>query len=84
MPKETLRMCVACRQMKDKRSLIRVVRSKDDQMVLDKSHKLNGRGAYICKDKQCFEKCIKSKALNRALKCDITDDLMNEIKKNLE
>lgn len=54
------RMCIACRQMFDKKDLIRVVKNKEGQIFVDKSGKANGRGAYICSNKSCFEKLKKT------------------------
>ncbi len=84
MPKRvTLRMCVSCRARKEKEELLKVVRTVNGEAVLDKTYKLNGRGAYICKDIKCLEKCIKTKALNRVLKVEVSDELLEELKQNL-
>ena len=53
-------MCVACRQMKPKNQLIRIVNS-DGAVVIDKTGKINGRGVYLCKCKECVTKALKSK-----------------------
>ncbi len=73
---EVLRMCVACRASKDKRSLVRIVKDKEGNINIDLTGKMNGRGAYICKDKACFEKLKKTKALNRAFKTNISDEVI--------
>ena len=65
------RMCIACRTGRHKKELIRVVRTETG-LVVDKTYKQNGRGAYICNSRECFEKAIKMKALNRAFKTNIT------------
>lgn len=80
---ERLRMCVACREMKDKRELVRVVKDKDGNISFDPTGKKNGRGAYICKDKACFEKLKKQKALNRAFKCNISDEIISSIEEEI-
>ena len=54
------RMCVACRQMKPKTELLRIVNTQDG-VVVDGSGKLNGRGVYLCKCKQCVTKALKAK-----------------------
>ena len=54
------RMCVMCRQMKPKNQLIRIVNS-NDVVVVDKTGKLNGRGVYLCKCKECIDKALRSK-----------------------
>lgn len=73
------RTCLGCREKKDKAALIRVVRKPDKTIVLDRTGKIPGRGAYICPDKACFNKAIKSKALNRALQADIQDDIIVDL-----
>ena len=82
--KLTERMCIACRQMKDKKELLRIVKCKDGTVKTDKSGKAQGRGAYICKNKNCMEKCIKSKLLNKAFKCQLEDEIYDIIKKEIE
>lgn len=76
---ETLRMCVACREMKDKRSMIRVVKDKEGNIFIDPTGKKNGRGAYVCKDKNCFNKLKKQKSLNKAFKCNIDEIIINQL-----
>lgn len=77
------RMCVACRQMKDKSSLIRFVKTADGSVVLDKTNKLAGRGAYVCNDNACILKAIKTKALNRAFSTNIADEVYLNLKENI-
>jgi predicted RNA-binding protein YlxR (DUF448 family) len=66
-------MCVACRRTDSKRSLVRVVRSQAQGVVVDPTGKLAGRGAYLCADRACWSKALQSKALNRALKTVLTE-----------
>ena len=73
-------MCVACREMKEKDALVRIVKSADGEISIDKTFKKNGRGAYICKSIPCLEKSKKTKALNRAFKCEIPQEIYEEIK----
>lgn len=77
-----LRMCVVCRQMKPKNECIRVVRTLDDKYVVDTTGKLNGRGAYVCKDSACLEKCKKTRALNKAFKHNINEQVYTKIEEN--
>jgi len=59
MPKHVpQRTCVACRQVKSKRELIRVVRVLDGRVLVDETGKANGRGAYLCRDRACWEKAV--------------------------
>ncbi|MEE1053602.1 MAG: YlxR family protein [Acutalibacteraceae bacterium] len=61
--KTPLRMCIGCRQMKPKTELVRIVKTPDGKIVIDKTNKLSGRGAYICKSGDCLKKAEKTNAL---------------------
>ncbi|MGI8824554.1 MAG: RNase P modulator RnpM [Chloroflexota bacterium] len=75
MPKHIpLRSCVACRETKPKRELVRVVRIEDGTVEADRTWKLNGRGAYLCPAQECWEMAQKRKALNHALSVAVTPD----------
>jgi len=65
------RTCVACRKVQDKRVLVRVVRTPEGEIVIDETSKRNGRGAYLCRQRSCWEKAIASNQLAKALKTDI-------------
>ena len=62
-----MRMCVGCREMKEKKELIRVVRSPEGDVSLDPTGKKSGRGAYVCRDPNCLKRAIKQKQLERQL-----------------
>ncbi|MBE5734567.1 MAG: YlxR family protein [Clostridiales bacterium] len=75
-----MRTCIACRAEKPKRELIRVVKF-GEEIKLDLTGKANGRGAYVCNDKECIEKLKKGKLLNRTFSCQVSDqtyDLITE------
>ena len=74
-----MRMCIGCRERKPKSEFLRIVKV-DGKLKLDETQKAQGRGAYICKDKNCFEKIIKKKSLNRVFKMPIPEDLMQKLK----
>lgn len=78
-----MRQCVGCREMRPKRELIRVVRSKEGVVALDFNGRLPGRGAYICKDCGCMAKAKKAKALDRAFSCRIPDEVYDELERVL-
>jgi predicted RNA-binding protein YlxR (DUF448 family) len=78
--KEPLRMCIACREMKNKKDLLRIVKNKEGKIFVDETGKANGRGAYICKDTACLEKLKKQKVLNKAFKMMIEESVYEEIK----
>ena len=79
------RQCVGCGENKDKKNLIRVLKTGEEEIILDDTGKKNGRGAYICKNVACMEKAIKTKGLDRSFKMAIPqsvyDQLMEEMKK---
>lgn len=78
------RKCIACQERDSKKGLIRIVKTKENNIFLDETGKANGRGAYICKDKTCLEKAIKSKAINRAFKIEVPDEVYENLFKELE
>lgn len=68
-----MRMCVGCREMMPKRALVRVAKPQEGDAHIDLSGKSPGRGAYVCAQLACFQKARKSRALERALACRISD-----------
>lgn len=84
MQKERLRMCIICREHSDKKELLRIVKNKDGEIFVDKTGKANGRGAYICKSKECFQKLKKTRGLNRAFRCEIKDEIYDKIGEEIE
>ena len=81
---ERLRMCIVCRDRSDKKELVRVVRNKNGEVFLDKTGKANGRGAYVCKSKDCFDKLKKTRTLNRAFKCEIPLEIYEKLGEEIE
>ena len=77
------RQCVGCREMKDKKSLIRVVRSPEGEVSLDKVGKKPGRGAYLCPDTACLTKARKSRALERALETAIPPEVYETMERQM-
>ena len=82
--KTPLRKCTGCQEMKNKKELIRVVKTAEDGFFVDGTGKMNGRGAYICKSKSCLEQAIKNKGLERSFKCKIPDEIYEGLKKGFE
>ena len=76
--KVPMRQCVACRTMKEKRDLYRIVKSEDG-ITLDKTGKKNGRGAYVCKDENCIAKLKKQKILSKVFSCDVDGAVYDKI-----
>ena len=77
------RQCVGCREMKNKRDLIRVVRSPEGTISLDFKGKLPGRGAYVCPDPACLAKARKSRALERAFETAIPADVYDQLERQM-
>lgn len=77
------RMCVACRQMKPKNQLVRLVKT-DSGVTVDLTGKMNGRGAYLCKKAECLDKAHKNKGFQKATGFSVTDELRAELEKLLE
>lgn len=78
-----MRQCIGCREMKEKKNLIRVVKTPEDEIVLDVTGKVNGRGAYLCKSVECFQKAEKSSAIERSLKTSIPEEVYIELERKL-
>ena len=78
-----MRMCLGCGEMKPKRELIRVVKSKEGDISLDLTGKKSGRGAYICKSVECFEKARKARKFERSFSCMISEDIDNSMEGEL-
>ena len=83
MKKVPMRQCVGCQSMVSKRELIRVIKTSEGEIRLDATGKQNGRGAYICKKKECLEKAMKKHSLERSLKVAIPDEIYDSLKEEL-
>ena len=78
------RQCMGCRERKEKREMIRVVRSPEGSVSLDFRGKAPGRGAYICPEMACLKKAIRSKALERSLEVPIPEEIYARLEKEME
>ena len=79
-PKKTpLRTCVVCKQQKDKRELLRVVRTPEGTIVFDDTGKQNGRGAYLCNDPECVNKCLKKRLLNKVFHTEVSEETYEKL-----
>lgn len=79
-----MRKCLGCGEMKEKKELIRVVRSKEMVYEIDLTSKKNGRGAYICHSRECFDKAVKSKGLERAFGAKIPIEVYEALGKEID
>lgn len=75
-----LRTCIVTKEKLPKQELIRVVRTPEKEIIIDETLRANGRGAYLKKDLEVFEKAKKTKALNKALEVEVPDTLFEELK----
>ena len=84
MPKKIpMRMCVACREMRPKKELIRVVRTPEGGVTLDRTDRANGRGAYLCDSVDCLSRAVKTRALERALETRIDESIFDSLREAL-
>ena len=73
-----MRTCIACRECKPKRELVRIVKF-GEEISLDRTGKKNGRGAYVCDNSECIKKLKKQKLLNRTFSCQVSDETYERI-----
>lgn len=78
-----LRMCTGCMEMKPKKELIRIVKTPEGEVCVDLTGKKAGRGAYICKNVECFEKAFKVKRLSRNLEIPISEEIYEKLKEEV-
>ncbi|MCI9215675.1 YlxR family protein [Lachnospiraceae bacterium 42-17] len=79
-----MRQCVGCQEMKSKKEMIRVIRTNEEEFLLDATGKKNGRGAYICPDPECLKKAVKNKGLERSFKQAIPMEVYEALKEEME
>ena len=79
-----LRQCIGCGEMKSKKEMIRVLKTSDDEIVLDATGRKNGRGAYLCPSMDCFKKAVKNKGLERSFKTAIPKEVYETLEKEME
>ena len=79
-----LRQCIGCGEMKSKKEMIRVLKTAQQDILIDATGRKNGRGAYICPSKECLNKAIKSKGLDRSFKMAISKEVYEALEKEME
>lgn len=79
-----LRQCVGCGEMKSKKEMMRVLKTAENEIILDVTGKKNGRGAYLCVSKDCLSKARKNKGLERSFKMSIPDEVYDNLQKEFE
>ena len=83
MKRTPLRMCTGCGEMKAKKDLVRVVRSKEGEISLDLTGKKSGRGAYVCHSLECLKKARKTKKIERSFSCQIPDEVYDAMEQEM-
>ena len=81
--KVPMRQCVGCGEMKSKKEMMRILRTTENEIILDKTGKKNGRGAYICSSPECLKKAVKSKGLERALKTAVSAEVYEGLEREI-
>ena len=84
MKKIPLRQCIGCGEMKNKREMIRVIKTPEGEILLDATRRKNGRGAYLCPSGECLKKAVKNKGLERSFKMAIPKEIYENLEKEME
>ena len=84
MKKVPLRQCIGCGEMKSKKEMIRVIKTADEEILLDATGRKNGRGAYLCPSMECMKKAVKSKGLERSFKMAIPKEVYDALEKEMD
>ena len=79
-----LRKCIGCGEMKNKKEMMRVIRTPENQVTLDVTGKKNGRGAYLCLSRDCLAKAMKNRGLERSLKIAVGQDVFESLERELD
>ena len=79
-----MRKCVGCGEMKSKKEMMRVLKTSENEFLLDATGKKNGRGAYLCFSEECLSKAIKSKGLERSFKQSIPKEVYETLEKEMK
>ena len=82
--KVPMRQCVGCQEMKSKKEMLRILKTAEDEIVLDATGRKNGRGAYLCFSKECLLKARKNKGLERSLKMASPPAVYDSLEKELD
>lgn len=78
------RQCIGCQEMKNKKDMIRILKTAENEIVLDATGKKNGRGAYLCPNRECLERAIRSKGLERSFKMAVPAEVYDSLRKEFE
>ena len=79
-----LRQCIGCGEMKNKKEMIRILKTQGESFILDATGRKNGRGAYLCPSRECLQKAVKSRGLDRSFKMSVPKDVYEALEKEME
>ena len=79
-----VRQCVGCGEMRGKKDMMRVLKTPENEICLDTTGKKNGRGAYVCRSRECLQQARKNKGLERSFKMSIPDEVYESLEKEFE
>ena len=82
--KVPMRQCVGCQEMKSKKEMLRVIKTAENEIILDATGRKNGRGAYLCFSKECLSRARKNRGLERSLKTSIPPEVYDSLEKELD
>ena len=82
--KVPMRKCIGCQEMKNKKEMMRLLKTPEGEIVIDLTGRKNGRGAYLCFSKECLEKSMKNKGLERSLKTTIPASVYEKLKEEID
>ena len=78
-----LRQCVGCGEMKEKREMLRILKTAEGEICLDTTGKKNGRGAYICRNRECLQKARRNRGLERSFKTSISGEVYDALEEGV-
>ena len=82
--KMPVRRCVGCQEMKNKKEMIRVLKTAEDEIILDATGRKNGRGAYLCPSMECLKMARKKKGLDRSFRMTVPEEIYDQLEKEME
>lgn len=79
-----MRQCIGCQEMKNKKEMLRVIKTPEEEIVLDATGRKNGRGAYVCFSRECLDKAVKNRGLERSLRTKIPATVYEQLKEEMK
>ena len=82
--KVPLRQCIGCGEMKNKKEMVRILKTESGEITLDATGRKNGRGAYLCPNMECFRKAVKGRGIERSFKMAVPKEVYEALEKEME